>query len=118
MYLGSDERRVEVKGTIGEGLRVDVTAGEANAARSDDVCTDLFIVSLIDLTAEGSLVSCVGGDVRVIQDWMPSDRDLKAVTFRNIVPMPYEDQDLTSIKVTYPTGLLVLSSATASRRRP
>ena len=84
--LGGNERRVEVKGTIGEGLSVDVTAREVFAARRDGVRTDLFIVYLIDFLAEDSLLSCSGGCIRLIPDWIPSDHDLEPVAYRYEVP--------------------------------
>lgn len=78
----TDLRRVEVKGTISDGATVEVTAGEVNAARYDGVATDLFIVSLIEVSASGEHVTCSGGVTRLLANWNPNDLNLEPTSYR------------------------------------
>ncbi len=80
---GSEEVRIEVKGTTGDGAVVMITRGELENARGTGWRTDLVVVShiiLIDDDANGPLAS--GGRVRRIEAWSPRDADLDATQFR------------------------------------
>jgi len=86
-HRGSEEVRVEVKGTRSEGTEILVTAAEIVNARGDRWRTDLFIVGLIEVTraTDGTLLGR-GGAPRVIEGWRPEDSDLIPTQFRYLVP--------------------------------
>lgn len=83
---GSDERRVEVKGSSGAATTVELTSGEVRNSRSS-VVTDLFVADGIRWfrEADGS-VRAEGGDVRWWKDWTAHDASLEAVRFRHTLP--------------------------------
>lgn len=63
------EKRVEVKGTTGDGSAVLLTPGEVAHAR-DNANVALMIVSGITLTVQGDgTVVASGGDLRVVDPW-------------------------------------------------
>lgn len=78
--------RVEVKGTIGQGKQVYVTANEVKEARLSGVLTNLFIVYEIELDRSGDKVSAVGGKIIEIVGWNPLDEDLIPTEYRYILP--------------------------------
>jgi hypothetical protein len=84
---GSEEVRVEVKGSTGKAVHVVVTAGEVENARGTDWRTDLFVVSGISVrrTLSGEVVA-EGGTKRLIESWNPKDTELIATVFRCSVP--------------------------------
>lgn len=77
--------RVEVKGSRGDCLTIEVTIGEILNARGTAWRTDLFIVSSM-LIDPGSPPVARGGEVRVIENWKPVDEHLDATRFRYRVP--------------------------------
>jgi hypothetical protein len=80
------EVRVEVKGTLGSGDHILLTANEIDSAFGAEWRTDLFIVSEIQLTArEGEFVA-TGGKTHIIRAWSPSLNDLKPTQYRYRVP--------------------------------
>ena len=83
---GSEIRRVEVKGTVGLGLRVLLTDGEVCAARVGPEPTDLFVVHTIDLVRDQAGVRATGGVANVVTNWNPLDRDLEPTQYRYAVP--------------------------------
>lgn len=83
-----EEVHVEVKGTTTNGAMVEVTINEVNHARtSERPCrTDLFIVYNIKVTKAKDGPKASGGVWRVIENWKPTDEDLKPIRFRYTVP--------------------------------
>ncbi len=81
-----EERRVEVKGSSGHALSIELTVGEVRNAREHEL-TDLFIVDHIEWWREpdGS-ISTDGGQERVLHDWTPAEMDLAAARYRYNVP--------------------------------
>ncbi len=77
---GRKELRVEVKGTTGSGASVIVTNGEVESARTH--ATDLFVLSEIELTAEGAK----GGRKTVISPWSPDDSQLRPKVLQYKLP--------------------------------
>jgi hypothetical protein len=84
---GTQEIRVEVKGTCGSGDRVKLTIGEVTNARGDGWRTDLFVVSRIEVQGEQRSSVAVGGEPRVVEGWKPVSTDLTPLTFEYRVPL-------------------------------
>lgn len=82
------EVRVEVKGTRGDGAKVEVTIGEVLNARSKQWRTDLFVLREIGITWENSAPVGIGGRPHIIEGWQPEDDDLEAIRFRCTVSVP------------------------------
>ena len=74
--------RVEVKGLTGEPLSVFVTIGEVNSARDPSIRTDLFIVHGIQLEVDRDDYRATGGEVRLVEDWLPEESSLSPVQYR------------------------------------
>jgi hypothetical protein len=83
---GSEEIRVEVKGTRGDGDSVELTIGEVENARGTGWRTDLFIVSGIRVTRTDDGPVASGGTHRVFEQWCPADEELSPTRFRCRVP--------------------------------
>ena len=83
---GTDTRRVEVKGTQGAGEYVELTRGEVEAARMGPQATDLFILHSISITRAYGILKVSGGKIRLLRDWVPSDRHLRPTRFTYAVP--------------------------------
>lgn len=83
-----EEVHVEVKGTTTKGAMVEVTSNEVNHASTGECpCrTDLFIVYNIKVTKTKDGPKPSGGVKRVIENWKPTDRELKPIRFRYTVP--------------------------------
>ena len=79
-------RRIEVKGTRGLGEDVIVTKNEVESARDSAQLTDLFIVHSIDIREEDGKYIASGGEVNLIEDWVPLEADLTPLTYRYRVP--------------------------------
>ena len=75
-----EELRVEVKGTLGAGERILVTANEVANARDHHPNVALLVVSEIEISAGPDPVAG-GGNRLVISPWSPSDDDLRPLTF-------------------------------------
>jgi hypothetical protein len=80
------EIRVEVKGTRGRGEFVEVTIGEVENARGTAWRTDLFVVFGISLVAGLEPPGAEGGQVHIIERWVPEIDDLALTRFRYRVP--------------------------------
>jgi hypothetical protein len=85
-YEAGVEVRVEVKGTVGAGEYVLVTANEVENSRGRDWRTDLFVVSNIELTYENGEYLASGGDIHSIRDWTAEPQDLTPTQYRYRVP--------------------------------
>jgi hypothetical protein len=83
---GSEEVRVEVKGSTGKAVHVLVTAAEVENARGTGWRTDLFVVSGISVRRTTNGVVAEGGMKRVIESWNPKSTELIATVFRHFVP--------------------------------
>ena len=81
-------RRVEVKGTQGDGNSVVLTINEVNHAKSEQVPVDLFVVSHIDVVSdETGKYKAQNGRIRCHKrDWIPDDDDLDPTQFNYRVP--------------------------------
>jgi hypothetical protein len=84
--LEGEELRVEVKGTTGLGERVNVTANEVVHAKSGVTRVDLFIVTRIQVLRSPEGPQAVGGEVRILSNWVPRDEDLQPASFYYAVP--------------------------------
>jgi Domain of unknown function (DUF3883) len=82
MTRGTETRHVEVKGSTGPALTVELTAGEVkNATRHQP--TDLYVVRGIVWWREpdGS-VATDGGNAQVFSDWTPAPGDLVPTSYQ------------------------------------
>jgi len=81
-----EERRVEVKGTTGAAVSVELTVNEVEHARDRAHTVDLFVVSdiVVDATIPGYPTS--GGTVHHHLDWTPADRDLRPTRYEYRLP--------------------------------
>ncbi|MBS0198091.1 MAG: DUF3883 domain-containing protein [Planctomycetes bacterium] len=80
---GSEELRVEVKGTTGGGESVLLTAKEVLHARENAHCVALFIVANITLQrVPSSPPKAEGGTTRLIMPWSVSEGSLEPTQFR------------------------------------
>lgn len=77
-------------GTRGSGVTVNLTAGEIENARGLDWRTDLFVVSKIKVDYPDLTTS--GGQVRLIESWLPAEESLRAVTFTYALPFIREEK--------------------------
>jgi hypothetical protein len=87
MTRGTETRHVEVKGSTGPALTVELTAGEVkNATRHQP--TDLYVVRGIVWWREpdGS-VATDGGNAQVFSDWTPAPGDLVPTSYQYRVPI-------------------------------
>ena len=75
-------RRIEVKGTRGLGEDVIVTKNEVESARDSAQLTDLFIVHSIDIREEDGKYIASGGEMNLIEDWVPLKADLTPLSYR------------------------------------
>lgn len=80
-------RRVEVKGTRGGPESVTVTIGEVLSARERGTISDLFIIHGIVVERLSSNPVASGGNLKLIQNWIPDEKDLHPLTFRYMVPL-------------------------------
>jgi hypothetical protein len=72
---------IEVKGTTGTKLDVEVTDGEVRHARSHPAATVLIIVSGIHLE-RGARLTAKGGTLHVISPWAPKAAELSPTRYR------------------------------------
>jgi hypothetical protein len=72
---------VEVKGTTGSQLSVEVTEAEVQHARANPKATALIVVTDIKLK-RGSSLRATGGTTRVIEPWSPDDGKLTPTRYR------------------------------------
>ena len=84
---GMKARKVEVKGTRGDGQTVFLTANEVESARDVSEPTDLVVVSGIELAEKDGEPVASGGELKVYRRWVPLDDDLKAIEYRYSVPV-------------------------------
>ncbi|MGK5114753.1 protein NO VEIN domain-containing protein [Geodermatophilus sp. CPCC 205506] len=82
----SELRHVEVKGSSGDAVTVELTDGEVRHARRHQP-TDLYVVDGIAWRRQpdGSIATS-GGNDRVLHDWMPGSEDLSATRYRYRLP--------------------------------
>jgi hypothetical protein len=84
---GSEEVRVEVKGSQTEGGEVILTAGEVEHARGCRVRMDLFIWGYVEVVDNGEAYQGIGGRlVAHLTHWKPDDADLAATEYCYRVP--------------------------------
>ncbi|GIG21261.1 hypothetical protein Cch01nite_19850 [Cellulomonas chitinilytica] len=80
------ERHVEVKGSSGAALHVELTIGEVRNSR-DWTATDLYVVDGIRWWRESDgAVRADGGDVRWWMDWTAEEGRLDAIRYRYRLP--------------------------------
>lgn len=77
---GSDERRVEVKGTTTPGDQVVLTRRELIEAESPGYT--LFVLSDVALTEHNGVIQTGGGRPRVIQAWDRAHHELEPIAYR------------------------------------
>lgn len=79
-------RRVEVKGTRGDGSTIILTGNEVRSALDAQAITDLAICSGIEVAFEGDVPRAHSGTLRVIQGWTPDQTMLEPTEYRYTVP--------------------------------
>jgi hypothetical protein len=83
---GRDVRRVEVKGSSGAAITVELTTGEVDNSRGS-IATDLYVVDGIQWTrAADGVVHASGGQARRWKDWTTEDSSLTATRYRYVLP--------------------------------
>lgn len=83
---GREVRRVEVKGSSGEAITVELTSGEVDNSR-ESIPTDLYVVDGIQWTrAADGAIDASGGDVRRWKGWTAEDSGLTATRYRYVLP--------------------------------
>jgi hypothetical protein len=82
---GSEELHVEVKGSAGDKLTVELTDGEVQHARSTQP-TLLAVVDQIGFERRGETVVTSGGRLRLWWEWEPNDEALVPVQYRYLLP--------------------------------
>ena len=80
-----------MKGTVGLGLEVNLTANEVTAAQNDGVPTDLFVVYNIDVVNEDGKRSVTGGLQTIIENWVPATDVLTPTEYRYRLPISKND---------------------------
>ncbi|WP_062208800.1 protein NO VEIN domain-containing protein [Demequina oxidasica] len=81
-----EERRVEVKGSSGAAVHVELTIGEVRNSRKWSP-TDLYVVDGIQWWREpDGAVKAGGGDVRWWRDWAAEEGGLDAIRYRYTLP--------------------------------
>lgn len=77
---GSEELRVEVKGTTAEGCQIILTKNEVAVAREPGYA--LFVLSNIALVrSNGKEPIASGGSARLFSPWSPSDQALRPISY-------------------------------------
>ncbi|GGO56245.1 hypothetical protein GCM10012287_49390 [Streptomyces daqingensis] len=84
---GSEERRVEVKGTTGAATNVELTINEVEHARNPLHTVDLYVVSDIKVDVRTDPYGTAGGRVLHLHDWQPADEDLRPRSFEYRLPL-------------------------------
>lgn len=76
-----------MKGSRNPLLEIIVTSNEVDDARNEGWRSDLFLVDDIELklVAEGQYET-KGGRKRLLRNWTPLEKDLKAIQFRYSLP--------------------------------
>jgi hypothetical protein len=82
----STEVRIEVKGTLGAGEYILLTANEVTNAHGSEWRTDLFVVHNIQLTLHKNEFVASCGKTRDIRGWAPSKDDLTPTQYRYRIP--------------------------------
>jgi len=81
-----EQRRLEVKGLTGGLGPVIVTVGEVQSAKDANIRTDLVIIHDIELMEiSAGVFQGKGGEVYVIQNWIPEDRQLKPLQYEYLL---------------------------------
>jgi hypothetical protein len=111
------EIHVEVKGTRGDGAKVELTIGEVNNARDPKWRSDLFVVSEIKVTTRNGDIKGTGGKSRIALAWSPDDADLEAIRFRYSIP-PGLLRDVAGKRQTTKNSAPKSKSARAPSTRP
>lgn len=78
--------RVEVKGTTEAAESVMLTMGEVRSARAGEAPTALFVVSEIQLSANGKGWRTRGGKAGWIPRWIPAERHLEPTAYTYRLP--------------------------------
>jgi len=81
---GAEERRVEVKGTTGDGGHVLVTANEVKSAINHR--SALFLATHIQVRTTSKGIRAFGGAGRCLMPWKPRTVELEPLSFRWRVP--------------------------------
>ncbi|MDA7623521.1 DUF3427 domain-containing protein [bacterium] len=82
----NEERRVEVKGTVGGAKGVKLTANEVKSARDEKIPTDLFVVFEIEVHKQAHDFFAKGGQTKILKDWNPNDQDLTPTQYDYRLP--------------------------------
>jgi hypothetical protein len=80
------EVHVEVKGTRGDGSKVELTIGEVKHTRGMKWRSDLFVVSEIKVTGKNGEIKTSGGKCHIATAWNPADEDLAVTRYQYSIP--------------------------------
>jgi Protein NO VEIN, C-terminal len=83
---GQEERHVEVKGTVGSGTSVLLTANEVRHSRSHPAHTVLAVVRRIELSDKGGSWEATGGFLRCFNRWRLEDGALEPRSYEWVLP--------------------------------
>lgn len=83
---GKRSRKVEVKGTRGDGSIVVLTSNEVSSALDKSSITDLAICFGVVVDISGEEPRAHSGRLRIIQKWRPDRNSLQPIQFRYKVP--------------------------------
>lgn len=73
---------VEVKSTTGSFGEVIITKNELDNARNSKNDTALFVVHGIEFDIQKRNVTGIGGEITILDNWLPKDSELTPLTFR------------------------------------
>lgn len=85
-FKNGTERRVEVKGSTTDSSTIILTRLEVEHAQKKLTPVDLFLVSLITVSVEPGGLITNGGNLKIIEGWVPLDEDLVVKTYDYKVP--------------------------------
>jgi hypothetical protein len=77
---------VEVKGTVSDGTKVLLTAGEVGFSAKHSAHMMLFVVSRIKLTTADGKIGATGGELRVLREWKPAQSALTPISYSYLLP--------------------------------
>ncbi len=80
------ERRVEVKGSTTKSLTIILTRAEVEHVRKKITPVDLVLVSEIDINRGIDGPKASGGNLRIVENWMPLDENLTVRTYDYKIP--------------------------------
>jgi hypothetical protein len=84
---------IEVKGTTSLGERVFLTKNEVAHAIANPESSVLFVLFGLEIIEREGKLEATGGEVSVIEPWVPDDSDLVPLSFQYFLPRIASDKD-------------------------